>query len=229
MAVMPPDAGQAALGNGGDRHIGPAVRDDAVHCLRAEDAAGVGPVFGRQGDGGAGDGAVVDADVRADAQGAACDAADKRAPPLALGRAVDAHAGQMQVADLRVVCQNVKEAERRIRGVDRGGLRADGHARDRVAPTVERTGEGMDRRPVAVQGDVGIQRDILTGIGLAVRRRRCEGAQLRLGADEERSGLGAVAACEHRIIQRTAEDDLAVREAPALPGSRRMAARPSAV
>ena len=53
-----------------------------------------------------------------------------------------------------------------------------------MALTVERTGEGMDRRPVTVQGDIGIQRDILTGIGLAVRRRRCEGAQLRLGADE---------------------------------------------
>ena len=126
----------------------------------------------------------------------------------------------MQIADPCIVCQNVKEAERRIRGIGRSGLRADGHAGDRVALAVERTGEGMDRRPVAVQGDIGIQRDILTGIGLAVRRRRCEGAQLRLGTDEERSGLGAVAACEHRIIQRTAEDDLAVREAPALPGSR---------
>ena len=214
------NAGQAALGDGGDRHIGPAVRDDAVHGLRAEDAAGVDPVFRCQGDGGAGDGAVVDTDARANAQGAARDAADERTRPLAHCGAVDAHAGQVQIADPCIVCQNVKETERRIRGIGRSGLRADGHAGDRVALAVERTGEGMDRRPVAVQGDIGIQRDILTGIGLAVRRRRCEGAQLRLGTDEERSGLGAVAACEHRIIQRTAEDDLAVREAPALPGSR---------
>ena len=69
-----------------------------------------------------------------------------------------------------------------------------------MALAVERTGEGMDRRPVAVQGDIGIQRDILTGIGLAVRRRRCEGAQLRFGTDEERSGLGAVAARKSGIM-----------------------------
>ena len=153
---------------------------------------------------------MVDRHIAAHAVRAADESAGKAAV-IAARLHVDRRIGQLQVAHRSAVCKIVEEARacQRRRCV----RRADGHAGDRVVPAVEGTGEGVDRRPLAVKRNVGVQRHEASGIVRALRRGRGKGAQLRFRPDDIGGVLGAVAGIEGRPLL-FAEEDLAARQRP---------------